>query len=172
MIKQKNLNQKISPCLWFDNNAEEAVNFYLSVFPDSQIENKLKYSEAGPGEKGSILSITFSIKGVKFIALNGGPHFEFTPAISFLIECESQQEIDHYWDKLSAGGVIEQCGWLKDKFGVSWQVVPSSLLQMLQDEDAERVKRVTEALLKMNRIVISDLELAHQGKRFFRLEED
>ncbi len=118
--------QKITPFLWFDGNAEEAANFYVSVFKQSRIVKTVPYSEAGPGPKGSVMVATFELNGQRFIALNGGPQYKFTPAVSFVINCETQDEIDHYWDKLSAGGSTQQCGWLTDKYGVSWQVVPTS----------------------------------------------
>jgi predicted 3-demethylubiquinone-9 3-methyltransferase (glyoxalase superfamily) len=119
--------QKITPCLWFDGKAEEAMTFYTSIFTDSRVTNVMRYGEAGPGPKGSILAVTFHLAGQEFIALNGGPHFTFTPAISFFVHCETQAEIDDYWAKLSNGGETMQCGWLKDKFGVAWQIVPAVL---------------------------------------------
>jgi predicted 3-demethylubiquinone-9 3-methyltransferase (glyoxalase superfamily) len=155
--------QKITPFLWFNGQAEEAMNFYTSVFKDSKVGNIMRYGEAGPGAPGSVLSATFQLFGQDFTALNGGPAFSFTPAISFFINCQTQEEVDEYWDKLSAGGATNQCGWLQDKFGVSWQVVPDILGPMLQDKDAERAKRVMEAMLKMTRLDIKTLKEAYDS---------
>ncbi|HET6161515.1 MAG TPA: VOC family protein [Dongiaceae bacterium] len=127
--------QQISTCLWFNDQAEEAANFYMSIFKDSQIVNTMHYCDAGPGPKGSVLTVTVQINGYEIIALNGGPHFNFTPAISLFVKCKNQAEVDHYWDKLLAGGKPMKCGWLTDKFGVSWQIVPTILGEMLQDKD-------------------------------------
>ncbi len=153
--------QKIIPCLWFEHNAEEAVNFYLSVFKDAKILEISRYGESGFMPAGTIMTITFLLKGQEFMALNGGPYFQFTPAISFLINCENQAEIDDYWERLSAGGTIEQCGWLKDKFGVSWQIVPIILGKMLQDKDSAKSNRVMQAALQMVKIDINALEKAY-----------
>ena len=154
--------QKISPFLWFDGNAEEAVNFYVSVFKkDSKILNISRYGEAGPGPKGSVMSATFQLHGQEFIALNGGPHFKFTPAISFFVHCQTQDEVDELWEKLSAGGRKDRCGWLTDKYGLSWQIIPDVLGKMLNDPDKEKSKRVMTAMLQMDKIEIKRLEQAY-----------
>jgi predicted 3-demethylubiquinone-9 3-methyltransferase (glyoxalase superfamily) len=155
--------QKITPFLWFDNQAEEAAEFYTSIFKNSKISSISRFGEEGPGVTGSAMTVSFQIEGQEFTALNGGPHFEFTPAISFFVNCESQAEVDGLWDKLSEGGEPEQCGWLKDRYGVSWQIVPGILLEMLQDEDAEKSRRVTIAMLQMVKIDIEKLKLAYDG---------
>ena len=152
--------QKITPFLWFDNNAEEAMNFYLSIFKNSKIGSVTRYGDAGPGPKGTVMSATFQLNGQDFIALNGGPHFTFSPAISFFVNCETQQEVDELWEKLSAGGERQQCGWLKDKYGLSWQIIPSALGEMLQDKDTAKAQRVMKAMLKMNKIEIKALQHA------------
>jgi len=153
--------QKITPCLWFDNNAEEAVNHYLSIFKNSKINKILRCGDAGPGPKGSILTIAFQLEGQDFIALNGGPIFKFNEAISLSVDCKSQIEVDDLWEKLSDGGQESQCGWLKDKFGLSWQVVPTALVEMLQDPDPEKSKRVMAAMMKMGKIDIAILKQAY-----------
>ncbi len=153
--------QKITPCLWFDNNAEEAVNHYLSIFKNSKINKVLHCGDAGPGPKGSVLTIAFQLEGQDFIALNGGPIFKFNEAISLSVDCKSQIEVDDLWEKLSAGGQESRCGWLKDKFGLSWQVVPSALVEMLQDPDPEKAKRVMAAMMKMGKIDIAKLKQAY-----------
>jgi predicted 3-demethylubiquinone-9 3-methyltransferase (glyoxalase superfamily) len=153
--------QKIVPFLWFDGKAEEAMKFYTSIFKNSKIGNVMYYGEAGPGPKGSVLSATFQLEGVEFTALNGGPAFQFTPAISFFVHCATQAEIDDLWDKLSAGGQIQQCGWLQDRYGVSWQIVPSVLGDMLQDKDRQRANRVMQAMLRMIKLDIAELERAY-----------
>ncbi|HET6979140.1 MAG TPA: VOC family protein [Pyrinomonadaceae bacterium] len=155
--------QKITPFLWFDNNAEEAANFYVSVFKDSKILSVSRYGDAGPGPKGSVLVAEFQIQGQEFVALNGGPSFKFTEAISFVVNCETQEEVDYFWERLSEGGGKSHCGWLKDKFGLWWQVVPTMLGQLMSDSDPEKVKRVTEAMLQMNRIDIEPLQRAYEG---------
>src|ERR1700730_1312633 len=144
--------QKITPFLWFDGKAEEAMNFYVSVFKNSKVASVTRYGEAGPGPKGTVMSATFQLDGQNFFALNGGPQFTFTPAISFFVNCETQQEVDELWEKLSEGGKKERCGWLKDKYGVSWQVIPSVLGELMQDKDAEKSARVMKAMLRMNKI--------------------
>ena len=154
--------QKISPFLWFDGNAEEAVNFYVSIFKDSKVLNISRYGEAGPGPKGSVMSATFQLHGQEFIALNGGPHFKFTPAISFFVHCQTQAEVDELWEKLSAGGRKDRCGWLTDKYGLSWQIVPDVLGKMLNDPDKEKSKRVMTAMLQMDKIEVKKLEQAYQ----------
>jgi len=153
--------QKITPCLWFDNNAEEAVNHYLSIFKNSKINKILRCGDAGPGPKGYVLTIAFQLEGQDFIALNGGPIFKFNEAISLSVDCKSQAEVDDLWEKLSAGGQKSQCGWLKDKFGLSWQVVPSVLVEMLQDPDPEKSKRVMAAMMQMGKIDIAKLKQAY-----------
>jgi predicted 3-demethylubiquinone-9 3-methyltransferase (glyoxalase superfamily) len=155
--------QRISPCLWFDNQAEEAVNFYLSIFKNSKVKTTTRYSEAGPGPQGSVMVIAFELDGVELIALNGGPVFKFNEAVSLAISCQTQAEVDHYWSKLTAGGAESQCGWLKDKYGVSWQVVPLPLTERMASSDATRVKRMTEAMFKMKKLDIATLERAYDG---------
>lgn len=150
--------QKITPFLWFDNNAEEAANFYQTVFKDAKIGKTLCYGKDGPGPEGSVLTIEFELNGQKFTGINGGPMFQFTEAVSFVIHCKTQEEIDHYWDRLTEnGGQESQCGWLKDKFGLSWQVVPDILIELLQHPDKEKAHRVTQALFKMRKLIIADL---------------
>ena len=141
--------QKIMPCLWYDNQAEEAVNHYISIFKDGKINNVTRYGDAGPGPKGSVLTIAFELAGQQFLALNGGPIFKFTEAISLIIDCKDQAEVDVLWEKLSEGGSKSQCGWLKDKYGLSWQVVPSDVARMVQDPDPEKSARFMSALFKM-----------------------
>ena len=153
--------QKITPFLWFDSNAEEAVNFYLSIFKNSKITAVSRYGEAGPGPKNSVMAISFQLEGQDFSAINGGPYFTFSPAISFVVDCKTQTEVDWYWDRLSEGGELEQCGWLKDKFGVTWQIVPSVLGELMSDPDPVKAKRVTEAMLKMVKLDIAALQQAH-----------
>jgi predicted 3-demethylubiquinone-9 3-methyltransferase (glyoxalase superfamily) len=152
---------KITPFLWFDNNAEEAMNFYASVFENSKIGKVTRYPEGSPGPAGSVMTGQIQLEGQDFILLNGGPHFKFTEAISFVVNCESQEEVDRYWQKLIAGGGQEsQCGWLKDKFGLSWQIVPTVLSKLLADPDKAKSKRVMEAMLKMKKIDIAALQRA------------
>jgi predicted 3-demethylubiquinone-9 3-methyltransferase (glyoxalase superfamily) len=156
--------QKISPFLWFDTLAEEAARFYVSVFDNSRIGTVTRYGDAGPGPKGSAMTVAFELEGQQFIALNGGPHFKFSEAISFSIDCKTQDEVDRYWNALTTDGGSEQpCGWLKDKFGVSWQVNPTVLGQMLDDPDPQKAKRVMEAMLKMKKIDIAALQRAYAG---------
>jgi predicted 3-demethylubiquinone-9 3-methyltransferase (glyoxalase superfamily) len=156
--------QKITPFLWFDGEAEEAMNFYLSVFEDAKVTGLTRTTEAGPGAKGSVLSASFQLCGQDFIALNGGPQYKFTPAVSFLVACRTQEEIDRYWDKLVSGGKPVQCGWLTDRYGLSWQIVPAALADMLQDKDAEKSRRVMQAMLKMVKLDIAELKRAHEGR--------
>jgi len=151
---------KITPFLWFDNNAEEAVNHYLSIFKNSKICSILRCGDAGPGPKGSVLTIAFQLEGQDFIALNGGPIFKFNEAISLSVDCKTQTEVDELWEKLSAGGQKSQCGWLKDKFGLSWQVVPSALVEMLQDNDTTKSARVMTAMMQMSKLDITTLQQA------------
>jgi predicted 3-demethylubiquinone-9 3-methyltransferase (glyoxalase superfamily) len=155
---------KITPFLWFDNQAEEAGNFYVSIFPNSKIVKIARYGDAGPGPKGSVMTIVFQLDGQEFIGLNGGPHFKFTEAISFSVDCKTQDEVDHYWEKLTEGGQEVQCGWLRDKYGLSWQINPSALGEMLADPDRQKAKRVMEAMLKMKKIDIAGLKRAYAGQ--------
>ena len=154
--------QKITPFLWFDDQAEEAMNFYTSIFKNSKIGTVSRYGEAGPGKKGTVMSGTFQIEGQEFMALNGGPLFKFTEAISFFVHCETQVEVDELWEKLSAGGEKGQCGWLKDKFGISWQIVPNILGELLRAPDAGKVGRVTQAMLQMTKLDIEKLKQAYE----------
>ena len=156
--------QKITPFLWFDGKAEEAMNFYVSIFKNSKVVGVSRYGEAGPGPKGTAMSATFELEGRRFLALNGGPQFTFTPAISFFVNCETQEEVDDLWEKLSAGGEKGKCGWLKDKFGLSWQIIPSALGQLLQDKDPEKSKRVMKAMLQMTKIDIAGLKQAYDQR--------
>jgi len=156
--------QKINPFLWFNDQAEDAASFYVSLFKDSKILNVSRYGEAGPGPKSTAMSVTFELAGQKFMALNGGPHFKFSEAISFFINCETQQEVDELWEKLSAGGEKSRCGWLKDKFGLSWQVIPTALGEMLQDKDPKKSQRVMQAMLQMEKIDIAGLKRAYDQK--------
>jgi predicted 3-demethylubiquinone-9 3-methyltransferase (glyoxalase superfamily) len=156
--------QKITPFLWFDNNAEEAIKFYTSIFKNSKVGKVTRYGDVGPGPKGTVMTAEFELNGQQFVALNGGPVFKFTEAISFVVNCESQQEVDEFWKKLSAGGQEVECGWLKDKFGLSWQIVPTILLKLLSDPDAAKSQRVMKAMLKMKKIDIAALQEAADGK--------
>ncbi|MGH9619818.1 MAG: VOC family protein [Bryobacteraceae bacterium] len=156
--------QKITPFLWFDHQAEEAVNFYISIFEDSRVKTVARYSEAGPGPKGSVMTIAFELAGQEFVALNGGPHFQFTEAISFVVNCETQKEIDRYWEKLLDGGTEIQCGWLKDKYGLAWQIVPTRLFEMLQGGGAEASLRATKAMFQMKKLDLAELERAYRGE--------
>ena len=156
--------QKFTPFLWFDNQAEEAMNFYTSIFKNSRVVSVSRYGEAGPGPQGTVMSGTFQLEGQEFMALNGGPQFTFSPAISFFVNCETQAEVDDLWEKLSEGGETEQCGWLRDKFGLSWQIVPTVLGELLNDPDAEKSRRVMEAMLQMVKLDIAGLEQAASGQ--------
>lgn len=151
---------KITPFLWFDNNLDEAIKFYSSVFKNHRLLYEVKYGDAGPGPKGTTMTATFELEGQKFMALNGGPHFKFTEAISMFITCVNQQEIDYYWDRLSEGGQKSRCGWLKDKFGLSWQVVPDNLGQLLHNEDPKKAANAMQAMMKMDKLDIAALEEA------------
>jgi predicted 3-demethylubiquinone-9 3-methyltransferase (glyoxalase superfamily) len=157
--------QKIVPNLWFDTEAEEAANFYISIFKDSEIVNVLHYGEAGPRPAGMVLTVTFRLQGQEFTALNGGPEFKFNESISLLVRCESQKEVDEFWERLSEGGEQGPCGWLKDKFGVSWQIEPTILEELLQDEDSEKADRVMRAMLQMNKLDIAALQEAYEGSK-------
>src|SRR5437762_10119145 len=160
--------QRITPFLWFDTQAEEAVNFYVSICKDSRIGSIAHYEEeaakASGRPKGSVMTVAFELDGQRYMALNGGPLFKFTEAISLVVNCETQKEVDHFWERLSAGGQEVQCGWLKDRFGVSWQIVPTILPEMLQDKDPEKAKRVMAAMLKMKKIDIDGLKQAYGGR--------
>lgn len=157
--------QKIAPFLWFNGQAEEAANLYTSIFRDSRITEIQRYGEAGPGETGSVMSVSFELEGQAFIALNGGPAFTFSPAISFFVHCETQDEVDALWTKLGEdGGEPRQCGWISDRFGVTWQIVPTALGRMLRDKDAGKSKRVMQAMLKMVKLDIAALEAAYEGR--------
>jgi len=152
--------QKITPFLWFDDKAEEAMNFYVSIFKNSKRGRISRYGEAGPGPKGTVMVATFQLEGQEFIALNGGPHFKFTEAISLVVSCETQDEVDAFWEKLSEGGSKGQCGWLKDKYGLLWQIVPTVLGELMSDPDPEKTKRVMTAMLQMKKLDINALKRA------------
>ena len=156
--------QKITPFLWFNGQAEEAANLYTSLFKNSKIGSIARYGEAGPGPKGTVMSVTFQLNGQEFIALNGGPQFTFSPAVSFLVSCETQEEVDRLWEKLSEGGRKDRCGWLQDKYGLSWQIVPSVLGTMLHDKDPEKSRKVMKAMLQMDKIDIARLEQAYEAQ--------
>jgi predicted 3-demethylubiquinone-9 3-methyltransferase (glyoxalase superfamily) len=155
--------QKITPFLWFDGKAEEAMNFYVSIFKNSMVGSVTRYGAAGPGPKGSVMSATFRLDGQEFFALNGGPHFTFTPAISFFVNCETQQEVDELWERLSEGGEKSRCGWLKDKYGLSWQIIPSVLSELLHDKDPAKSGRVMKAMMQMGKIDIAGLQRAYDN---------
>ena len=156
--------QKITTFLWFDNNAEEAANFYVSVFKNSRILTTARYPEGSPGPKGTVMVVDFELDGQRFTALNGGPHFKFTEAISLLVHCKTQEEVDYYWEKLTAdGGQESQCGWLKDKFGLSWQITPDELLKVWSEPDPAKTTRVMQAMMGMKKLIIKDLEAAAKG---------
>ena len=155
--------QKITPCLWFDTQAEEAARFYVSIFKNSKIGDISRYGDAGPGPKGGVLVVVFELDGVRFTALNGGPVFKFNEAISLQVDCADQAEVDDMWDRLSAGGQTSQCGWLKDRYGVSWQIVPRILMELIGDPDPAKSQRVMAAMLKMTKIDIAKLQEAYAG---------
>jgi predicted 3-demethylubiquinone-9 3-methyltransferase (glyoxalase superfamily) len=155
--------QKIVPFLWFDGKAEEAMNFYVSIFKNSRVGRVWRYGDAGPGPKGSVMSCTFTLDGQEFFALNGGAQYKFTPAISLFVNCETQAEVDELWNRLSAGGREDQCGWLQDKFGLSWQIIPTVLGKMLGDKDPAKASRVMQAMLKMKNIDVTGLQRAYDG---------
>ena len=154
----------ITPFLWFSGQAEEAAEYYVSIFKNSKIETVSRYGDAGPGPKGSVMIVQFQLEGQRFTALNGGPIFHFTPAISLLVDCQTQEEVDDLWQKLSAGGRPDRCGWLQDKFGLSWQIIPSALGKLMSDPDPEKSNRVMQAMLQMDKIDIKRLEQAYQGQ--------
>ena len=153
--------QKITPFLWFDGNAEEAMNFYLSIFKNSKVLRVARYGDAGPGPKGTVMVASFQLEGQEFQALNGGPQYKFTPAISLFVNCETQQEVDALWEKLSEGGRIDQCGWLQDKFGLSWQIIPTLLPRLLSDKDPKKSQGVMKAMLQMKKIDSKKLQQAY-----------
>jgi predicted 3-demethylubiquinone-9 3-methyltransferase (glyoxalase superfamily) len=155
-------SQKISPFLWFDDHAEEAAKFYVSIFKNSKIGTVSRYGEEGPGQAGTVMVVPFQLEGQDFLALNGGPNFKFTPAISFVVDCQTQQEVDYYWEKLSEGGQTVECGWLTDRFGLSWQIVPSIIAEYMQDEDREKSGRVMKAILQMGKLDIEKLQHAYE----------
>lgn len=155
----------ITPFLWFNDQAEEAVNYYVSIFPNSRVLKMLRYGDAGPGPKGQVMTASFELDGREFAVLNGGPHFALTPAFSLVVKCETQDEVDRYWEKLSAEPAAEQCGWVKDKFGLSWQIIPNALPELLGDKDAEKSKRVMDVMMKMKKIDIAELKRAHAGEQ-------
>ncbi|RCW45314.1 putative 3-demethylubiquinone-9 3-methyltransferase (glyoxalase superfamily) [Halopolyspora algeriensis] len=152
-----------TPCLWFDTQGEEAANFYTGVFPNSRILDVTRYGEAGPGPEGSVMTVTFELDGRRFVALNGGPHFTFTEAVSFQVDCETQEEVDYFWSKLSEGGEEIQCGWLKDRYGLSWQIVPTVLHELIGDPDPEKSRRVVTAMLGMIKLDIAELRRASES---------
>jgi predicted 3-demethylubiquinone-9 3-methyltransferase (glyoxalase superfamily) len=156
--------QKVTPFLWFDSNAEKAANFYTSIFKNSKILNVSRYGDAGPGPKGSAMTVTFELEGQQFTALNGGPHYTFSPAVSFFVNCETQAEVDELWTNLSAGGKEVQCGWLQDKFGLSWQIIPKQLMELMSDKDPAKSQRVFKAMLQMKKIDIEGLQRAYRGE--------
>lgn len=154
--------QKIVPFLWFEDQAEEAAKFYVSLFKNSKINEVRRHGDAGPGRKGSVMSVTFQLEGQDFYALNGGPHFKFTPAISLFVNCETQQEVNQLWDKLSEGGRKDHCGWVTDKFGLTWQIIPTALGRMLGDPDPAKSSRVMKAMLQMDKIDVAALQRAYE----------
>jgi predicted 3-demethylubiquinone-9 3-methyltransferase (glyoxalase superfamily) len=153
--------QKITPFLWFNDKAEEAANFYVSLFKNSKVKEVRRYGDAGPGPKGSVMTITFQIEGQDFIALNGGPHFSFTPAVSLFVNCEKQEEVDQLWEKLAEGGRKDRCGWLQDKYGLSWQIIPEALGKLMTDPDPKKAASVMQAMLQMDKIDVKRLQEAH-----------
>lgn len=153
--------QKITPFLWFDDKAEEAANFYVSIFKNSKVLNVTRYGEAGPGPKGSVMIVTFQLDGQEFSALNGGPEFTFSPAISFVVDCKTQQEVDELWERLSEGGKKQQCGWVTDKYGLSWQIVPSIVPELMKTKDEKKSQNVMKAILQMNKLDIKRLQQAY-----------
>jgi predicted 3-demethylubiquinone-9 3-methyltransferase (glyoxalase superfamily) len=155
--------QKITPFLWFEDKAEEAANYYVSLFNNSKIDTVTHYGDAGPGPKGSVMIVSFQLEGQKFIALNGGPTFKFTPAISLYVDCETQEEVDQLWNKLSDGGRKDRCGWLQDKYGLSWQIIPRALQQLIGDPDPKKSQSVMKAMLQMDKIDIAGLKRAYEN---------
>ena len=163
----KKITSKFTPCLWFDNKAEEAVNFYISIFKNSKILNIARYGESGAKvsgqKKGSVMTVSFELEGQPFLALNGGPIFKFNEAVSFIVNCENQEEVDRFWQKLTAGGQEQPCGWLKDKYGLSWQIVPTALDEMMEDKDPKKSESVMQAMLKMKKLDIKTLKQAYDN---------
>ena len=157
---ERSYKQKITPFLWFDTQAEDAAKFYVSIFKNSKIGKASRYGDAGPGPKGSVMVISFELEGQEFTALNGGPQFKFTPAISLMVHCDTQLEVDEFWHKLSEGGRKDRCGWLQDKYGLSWQIVPTALQRLMSTPDREKANRVMQAMLKMDKLDIETLERA------------
>ena len=155
--------QRITPFLWFDHQAEEAASFYTSIFPNSNVGKIARYGEGGPGPAGTAMTVQFQLDGLSFMGLNGGPHFKFTEAVSFVVNCQNQEEVDYYWQKLSAGGAEVQCGWLKDKFGLSWQIVPTALAELMSDPDPEKSGRVMKAIMSMMKLDIRALQQAYDN---------
>lgn len=155
------MTHKITPFFWFDTQAEEAAKFYTSIFPNSKITQIARYSEVGPGPAGSVMTVGFELDGQPYTALNGGPLFQFNESVSFVVHCKTQQEVDHYWDSLIAGGAPSQCGWLKDKFGLSWQIVPDALIELMQDKDPHKARNVVAAMMKMVKLDIATLQEAY-----------
>ncbi len=170
LYQHNNMNtmQKITPFLWYDDKAEEAANFYVSIFKNSRILDDNRYpeeaEEVSGKPKGTVMTVSFELEGQKFIALNGGPHFRFTEAISFMVDCKDQKEVDELWSKLSEGGSESQCGWLKDKYGLSWQIIPTALKELMSDPDPEKSGRVMAAMLKMSKIDVEALKRAYEGR--------
>ncbi|HEX2630400.1 MAG TPA: VOC family protein [Chitinophagaceae bacterium] len=156
--------QKITPYLWFDNNAEEAISFYSSIFKDSKMTDCARWGKGGPVPEGTIMTATFELAGQKFLALNGGPMFKFNEAVSFLVDCKDQEEVDYYWNKLTEGGAEQPCGWLKDKYGLSWQIIPRQLSQLIGHKDREKAGRALQAMMQMKKIDVAKLEAAFEGK--------
>jgi predicted 3-demethylubiquinone-9 3-methyltransferase (glyoxalase superfamily) len=154
------ITTRITPFLWFDHQAEQAAKFYTSIFENSKIGKVVRYSQGSPGPAGSVMTVQFTLDGLEFTALNGGPHFTFNEAVSFVVHCETQKEVDYYWDALLAGGTPSQCGWLKDQFGLSWQIVPNALLELLGSQDAKKTQRVNQAMMKMVKLDIETLRKA------------
>jgi len=155
--------QKITTFLWFDTQAEEAAKFYTAIFPSGKITSVSRYGDAGPGPKGSVMTVGFELEGQHFVGMNGGPQYSFTPAISLMVNCQTQQEVDHYWDRLVEGGKPIACGWLQDKYGLSWQVTPTALMQLLQDKDSKKAQRVMQAMMQMVKLDVATLQRAAEG---------
>src|SRR5205085_1545938 len=155
------ISQKVTPFLWFDTQAEEAANFYVSIFKNSKVTAMTRYGDSGPGPKGSVMTVAFTLDGQQFTALNAGPQFPFTEAVSFVVNCETQNEIDYFWEKLSAGGKKVECGWLKDKFGLSWQIVPTEFFEMISNATPQQSNRVMQALMQMEKLDLAKLEQAY-----------
>jgi len=153
--------QKITPFLWFNDQAEEAMNFYVSIFKNSKVGRVTRYPKGSPGPEGKVMSVTFQLEGQEFMGLNGGPMFKFSEAISLFVDCETQEEVDELWNKLSAGGEPGRCGWVKDKYGLSWQIIPRALMKLMQDPDPKKSQRVMQAMLKMSKIEVQELQQAY-----------